>query len=220
MQNQQVISGNGKTVTDLQAEVTTSNELPKYYVSGCIEIEGTVGHAQDDEAEFYTLYERKENGLSHALMDCSDRLSAEAAMAVYVERDALQEQVQQLAAENCIQDIIISAIRDLARETDGVAGWHLNGDLATWDEVLPELSESDTPATDTVIREIGAKAVESCDDAKRMNWLCSHVVQVRKPLLYGSHEMFYAQCDSDDCEEYHSTLREQVDAAIRAGEQP
>lgn len=65
-----------------------------YYVSGCIEIEGTVGHVEDADAEFFTLYERKESGLSHALLDCGDRLSVEAAMAVYVERDALAEQVR------------------------------------------------------------------------------------------------------------------------------
>ncbi len=71
-----------------------------YYVSGCIELEGTVGHVEDDTAEFFTLYEKKENGQSHALLDCADRLSVEAAMAVYIERDALQEQVRALAAEN------------------------------------------------------------------------------------------------------------------------
>lgn len=54
-------------------------------------------------------------------------------------------------------------------------------------------------------------------DTKRMDWLCAHVVEVRQPLFYGSHAMFYGQCDSDDCEEYHSKLREQVDAAIEAG---
>lgn len=53
-------------------------------------------------------------------------------------------------------------------------------------------------------------------DTKRMDWLCAHVVEVRQPLFYGSHAMFYGQCDSDDCEEYHSKLREQVDAAIEA----
>ncbi|UJD88828.1 hypothetical protein FS594_08500 [Rahnella aquatilis] len=53
-------------------------------------------------------------------------------------------------------------------------------------------------------------------DTKRMDWLCAHVVQVREPLPYGSHAMFYGQCDSDDCEEYHSKLREQVDSAIEA----
>ncbi|MBN1085775.1 hypothetical protein JNO12_13780 [Erwinia aphidicola] len=62
--------------------------MEKYYVSGCIEIEGTVGHVEDEKAEFFTLYERKESGLSHALLDCVDRLSVEAAMAIYIERDA------------------------------------------------------------------------------------------------------------------------------------
>lgn len=53
-------------------------------------------------------------------------------------------------------------------------------------------------------------------DTKRMDWLCSHVVEVREPLFYGSHSMFWSQCDSDDCEEHHTRLREQVDAAIEA----
>lgn len=53
-------------------------------------------------------------------------------------------------------------------------------------------------------------------DKLRMDWLCAHVVEVRQPLMYGSHAMFYGQCDSDDCEEYHTTLREQIDAAIEA----
>lgn len=57
-------------------------------------------------------------------------------------------------------------------------------------------------------------------DKLRMDWLCAHVVEVRQPLMYGSHAMFYGQCDSDDCEEYHSTLREQVDAMLSAAPKP
>ena len=72
----------------------------------------------------------------------------------------LQEQVKALSAENCIQAFIIAAVKDLVRDSEGVIGWHLNGDVATWDEVLPELSHSETPDTDAIIREIGAKAVE------------------------------------------------------------
>jgi hypothetical protein len=53
-------------------------------------------------------------------------------------------------------------------------------------------------------------------DTKRMNWLVSQHVEVRTPMVYGSHARFVAQCDSDDCEEYHTTLREQTDAAIEA----
>ncbi|MBU9831255.1 hypothetical protein J1779_15060 [Rahnella sp. FC061912-K] len=53
-------------------------------------------------------------------------------------------------------------------------------------------------------------------DTKRMDWLCAQVVEVREPMFYGSRAMFWSQCNSDDCEEYHTTLREQVDAAIEA----
>lgn len=65
-----------------------------------------------------------------------------------------------LKAENCIQDFIISAVKDLVRESDGVTGWHRNGDVATWDEVLPELSHSETPATTQALNEIKAQGVE------------------------------------------------------------
>lgn len=70
------------------------------------------------------------------------------------------EYVMGLVAENAIQDFIITAVKDLVRESNGVAGWHLNGDIATWDEVLPELSHSETPATDAAIAKIGLKALK------------------------------------------------------------
>lgn len=65
-----------------------------------------------------------------------------------------------LKAENCIQDFIISAVKDLVRESDGVTGWHRNGDVATWDEVLPELSHSETLATTQALNEIKAQGVD------------------------------------------------------------
>ena len=66
----------------------------------------------------------------------------------------------ELKAENCIQDFIITAVKDLVRESEGVIGWHSNGDVASWDEVLPELSHSETPATDAAIAEIKAQVVD------------------------------------------------------------
>lgn len=185
MQNQQVTSGNGKTVTDLQAGVTTSSELPKYYVSGCIEIEGTVGHAEDDEAEFFTLYERKENGLSHALLDCTDRLGAEAAMAVYAERDALQDQVQKLATENVqLKDIVDGVNSVLYGQGFEVAGWHLNGALEPLDNWFTDngWGTPETPATDAAIREIGAKAVEGFGDVLGLGSL--HLSLILKKCAY------------------------------------
>ena len=76
----------------------------------------------------------------------------------------LNEHVQALSAENSILDFIISAVKEVARDSEGVTGWHLNGDVATWDEVLPELDHSETLATDAAIREIGAKAIEGFAD--------------------------------------------------------
>lgn len=76
-------------------------------------------------------------------------------------------------------------------------------------------------AADAILNEVRSQAVQGSDDTKRMDWLVAHHVEVRKPLVYGSQELFVAQCDSDDHEEHHTTLREQIDAArIRAGEVP
>jgi len=54
-------------------------------------------------------------------------------------------------------------------------------------------------------------------DELRMDWLCAHCVEVREPLMYGSHAMFHAQQDSEEWDlPHHTTLREQIDEAIRA----
>lgn len=55
------------------------------------------------------------------------------------------------------------------------------------------------------------------DDIRRMDWLVSHHVTVRKPLRYGSEAMFTAQTVTDEEDDYHATkLREQIDAAMLA----
>lgn len=75
-----------------------------------------------------------------------------------------------LKAENCIQDFIISAVKDLVRESDGVTGWHLNGDVATWDEVLPELSHSETPATTQTLNGMKAKGIDEWIASRNGRW--------------------------------------------------
>ena len=75
-----------------------------------------------------------------------------------------------LKAENCIQDFIISAVKDLVRESDGVTGWHRNGDVATWDEVLPELSHSETLATTQALNEIKAQGVDEWIASRNGRW--------------------------------------------------
>lgn len=78
----------------------------------------------------------------------------------YEDYAELQRKLEALAAENCIQDFIISAVKEITGESTGVVGWHLNGDIASWDEVLPELNHSDTPATDAALAEIRAQGVD------------------------------------------------------------
>ncbi|RXA94000.1 hypothetical protein [Yersinia sp. 2105 StPb PI] len=75
-----------------------------------------------------------------------------------------------LKAENCIQDFIISAVKDLVRESDGVTGWHRNGDVATWDEVLPELSHSETLATTQALNEIKAQGIDEWIASRNGRW--------------------------------------------------
>ncbi|MBP0998429.1 hypothetical protein J8629_15360 [Serratia fonticola] len=94
----------------------------------------------------------KDGGIYEAVVKQKQQLDA-----VVAERDAL-------AAENCIQDCIITAVKDLVHDSEGVIGWHLNGDVAPWDEVLPELSHSDTPATSAALAEVEAKAIEKFAD--------------------------------------------------------
>lgn len=55
-------------------------------------------------------------------------------------------------------------------------------------------------------------------DTERMNYLAGKVVNVRTPLPYGSHNIFWSQCITDDSDpSYETDLREQIDAQLRAG---
>lgn len=53
----------------------------------------------------------------------------------------------------------IEAVRSVADNSSGIAGWHLNGDIATWEEILPEINDIETPATDAFLAEIERKAI-------------------------------------------------------------
>lgn len=73
----------------------------KYYVAGCVDNGLSAEVVDDEHAEFWTLYERDSEGLSEAIIDCLSRKEAETAMAVYVERDQLIEQVR--AVKNALE---------------------------------------------------------------------------------------------------------------------
>lgn len=65
-----------------------------------------------------------------------------------------------LAAENAAMHETIEAVRSVADNSSGIAGWHLNGDIATWEEILPEINDIETPATDAFLAEVRAKAFD------------------------------------------------------------
>ena len=123
--------------------------MDKYYVSGCVDNGIDIETVEDAVAEFWTLYERDEKGLSHALLDCVDRLSVDSAMAVYMERDALQEQVHKQAAENS----------NMRKAIDQTIGWMESVDPEN-EESVRLLVDLKTPATDAAIREIRAQGVD------------------------------------------------------------
>lgn len=65
-----------------------------------------------------------------------------------------------LAAENAAMHETIEAVRSVADNSSGIAGWHLNGDIATWEEILPEINDIETQSTDAFLAEVRAQGVE------------------------------------------------------------
>lgn len=72
----------------------------------------------------------------------------------------LQDWVKQLAAENLTMRETIEAVRGVADNSSGIAGWNLNGEIAKWSEILPEIYDIETPATDRIVAGIKADGVE------------------------------------------------------------
>ncbi|HGT7795013.1 TPA: eae-like domain protein [Escherichia coli] len=72
-----------------------------------------------------------------------------------------------LAAENEAMHETIEAVRSVADNSSGIAGWHLNGDIATWEEILPEINDIETPATDAFLAEVRAQGVDAAIEAAK-----------------------------------------------------
>ena len=72
----------------------------------------------------------------------------------------LQDWVKQLAEENLSMRETIEAVRGVADNSSGIAGWHLNGEIVKWSEILPEIDDIETPATDSIVDGIKADGVE------------------------------------------------------------
>ncbi|EFL9490339.1 TPA: hypothetical protein N2371_000502 [Escherichia coli] len=77
------------------------------------------------------------------------------------------EKFSALAAENAVMLETIEAVRSVADNSSGIAGWHLNGDIATWEEILPEINDIETTATDTFLDEVRAQGVDAAIEAAK-----------------------------------------------------
>lgn len=91
------------------------------------------------------------NGLMDAA-EQANKLAQEATEKLVQERDAL-------AAENAFMQQVIGEVQILYYESDGIVGYHLNGEVAKWDDVMPDLW-AETPATDAFLAEVRAQGVE------------------------------------------------------------
>lgn len=135
----------------------------KYYVAGCRITDEAIELCEDSEATFWTLYERDAEGLSQGVIDCVFREDAVAAMAVYVERDRLNEQVRALAAQS---DLKSKQNKFLAVENDRLQ-------TLIYKNILPYRQQGFIPGDiddliaatkrhmEEINREIGARAIES-----------------------------------------------------------
>ena len=72
----------------------------------------------------------------------------------------LETNLVALVAENAGLREVINEVRSIVANSHGVSGWHQNGDIAEWDEVLPEIDSVETPATDAFLAEVRAQGVE------------------------------------------------------------
>ncbi|HGV9257950.1 TPA: hypothetical protein ACNOIS_005553 [Klebsiella oxytoca] len=83
---------------------------------------------------------------------------------------ALAKAFKQLAAENVAIRETIEAVRGVADNSSGIAGWHLNGEIAQWSEILPEIDDIETPATDRIVAGIKADGVEEWVSSRGGRW--------------------------------------------------
>lgn len=93
-----------------------------------------------------SIKERKYLELAKEFRICSASLDA-----AIKTGNVLADQNAQLAAENVGMRETIDAVRGVADNSSGIAGYHLNGDIAKWSEILPEIDDIETPATDRIV---------------------------------------------------------------------
>ena len=108
----------------------------------------------------------------------------------------LQDWVKRLAADNLAMRETIEAVRGVADNSSGIAGWHLNGEIAKWSEILPEIDDIETPATNRIVAGIKADGVEEMASTYRgfankdgcsVNMKCSYNLTAERAESYAAY---------------------------------
>ena len=93
----------------------------------------------------------------------------------------------------------LDSVQQVANRSDGIAGWHLNGDIASWDSILPEVEDVlSTPLTPTTLNELVEKVekmtIERCaGECKTLD---------RKEKLHAAgYGIGYLTYTASDCEQ-------------------
>lgn len=76
--------------------------------------------------------------------------------------ESLRQQLAAVVAENAHMQQVIGDVQTLYYESDGIVGYHLSGEIAKWDDVMPDLW-AETPATDAYLAEVRAEIIEWLD---------------------------------------------------------
>ncbi|UUE37933.1 hypothetical protein L0Y26_08480 [Pectobacterium aroidearum] len=144
---------------------------------------------------------------------------------------ALKPSLQEIWRDGELLTIVLEAYEEAKQ--DGLVNWEAAASLNVENEELKrkvaaleqqlaaasqkarnfeEVAHGLNSENDTLKQQLAAERA----DKRRMDWLVSHYVEVRTPLVYGSHALFVAQVVSEDWAEEHATsLREQIDAAMK-----
>lgn len=72
--------------------------------------------------------------------------------------EQLKARLDAVVAECATQKGVIDAVVAVANQSQGISGWHLNGAVAGWGEILPEIYDIETPNVTAALAEVEAKA--------------------------------------------------------------
>lgn len=74
--------------------------------------------------------------------------------------EQLKQRLDAVVAECATQKGVIDAVVAVANQSQGISGWHLNGAVARWEEILPEIYDIETPNVTAALAEVEDKAIE------------------------------------------------------------